>query len=408
MRCAALVHQGPDYRLPIRTTVYVTAGEDHFTLAGDLNVGNCDVAGAPPVRDAWLEDSPAPQFVGDWTGARFGAAAVAAVTGHAAQYGASAPLFLYYALHDTHGPIEVPQRYQDMYPNVSLARQRTFYGMASAVDEAVANLTAALHSTGMWNNSLVVVMTDNGSPVTVGGSNAPLRGNKGSNWEGGVRVPAFVTGGALPQSRRGVTSPGLIHVVDFYSTFLSLAGIPDASDGAGPAPVASLNMGPWISGAAPSSPRTELVLDHNLYDPCVACVDHEVTAPGANGALIRGNYKLIVGPRGGATSASWYGDFSPNASGVPDVDAHRACGNDSPPGGCLFDISVDAGEHVDLASSLPSTFEAMLQDFHALNVTAYHPPNDNPADDKAGLCAAAFASNYTARPWRANPLPGAL
>jgi arylsulfatase A-like enzyme len=62
--------------------------------------------------------------------------------------------------------------------------RNTFYGMMSVVDETVANVTAALKRRGMWNNTLLVWTTDNGSPVDVGGSNAPLKGGKGSNWGG--------------------------------------------------------------------------------------------------------------------------------------------------------------------------------------------------------------------------------
>lgn len=51
----------------------------------------------------------------------------------------------------------------------------------------------------MWTN-------DNGSPVTVGGSNHPLRGGKGSNWEGGTLVPTFIYGGALPKKQVGKTT----------------------------------------------------------------------------------------------------------------------------------------------------------------------------------------------------------
>lgn len=38
---------------------------------------------------------------------------------------------------------------------------------------------------------------------------------KGSNWEGGTRVPAFVTGGFLPASMRGKTLEGPVHVADW-------------------------------------------------------------------------------------------------------------------------------------------------------------------------------------------------
>ena len=80
--------------------------------------------------------------------------------------------------------------------NFALPLQNTFDAMVSVVDSTVGNVTAALKESGLWGNTVFVWTTDNGSPVQVAGSNAPLRGGKGSDWEGGVRTPAFVTGGA--------------------------------------------------------------------------------------------------------------------------------------------------------------------------------------------------------------------
>ena len=56
-----------------------------------------------------------------------------------------------------------------------------------------------------------------------GGSNAPLRGGKDSDWEGGVRTPALLNGGWLPRERRGLRLRGLMHISDFYATFCTLA-----------------------------------------------------------------------------------------------------------------------------------------------------------------------------------------
>ena len=62
------------------------------------------------------------------------------------------------------------------------------------------------NNNGMWNNTLLVFASDNGGPVynngTPGASNYPLKGGKMSNWEGGIRVAAFVSGGAVPSNKR--------------------------------------------------------------------------------------------------------------------------------------------------------------------------------------------------------------
>ena len=52
--------------------------------------------------------------------------------------------------------------------------------MVSYVDETTKNVTNTLRSAGMWDNTLFVWTTDNGSPVSEGGSNHPLKGGKGT------------------------------------------------------------------------------------------------------------------------------------------------------------------------------------------------------------------------------------
>ena len=63
--------------------------------------------------------------------------------------------------------------------------------------------------------------SDNGGMVTEGGNNWPLRGWKHSLWEGGMHGVGFVTGGALPDARRGTSYDGLIHVSDWFPTIVS-------------------------------------------------------------------------------------------------------------------------------------------------------------------------------------------
>lgn len=64
---------------------------------------------------------------------------------------------------------------------------------------------------------------DNGG--TAGGNNYPLRGFKRTNWEGGMRVAAFVSGGLIPTALRGTSNDQRFHIVDWYPTFCHLAGI---------------------------------------------------------------------------------------------------------------------------------------------------------------------------------------
>ena len=77
----------------------------------------------------------------------------------------------------------------------------------------------------IWDNTILIVASDNGAKMGYG-DNSPLRGSKFTLWEGGVRVPAFITGGFIPDSLKGsALSNVAVHAIDWYPTLLTAAGI---------------------------------------------------------------------------------------------------------------------------------------------------------------------------------------
>lgn len=251
--------------------------------------------------------------------------------------------------------------------------------------------------------------------MQVAGSNGDLRGGKGSNWEGGVRERAIFSGGLIPAPRRGVTIPrakGAFHVADVHATFLARAGLSlvDPNPRA-PTPVDGLDVYDWILGNTDLSPRTEagMPLDHLNYNATL----------GITGAFIKGDLKLIVGvppqadnvyASSGVEQATWYGGpplfFSPNASMPSPPLGQTACWNTVPPFACLFNLTDDPTEHVDIATTRPDLLSPMMAEFLALNDT-YHPPLIVPADERAGLCRVALEpeNDNVAAPWRSEPYP---
>jgi arylsulfatase B len=156
------------------------------------------------------------------------------------------PLFLYLAYQAVHAPEEVPYIYEQLYDNRTLwTKQRKIYaGMLSAVDESIGNITETLKQTGdMWNNTIVVVTTDNGGPTAIcavqGSMNKPpRRGGKCTIWEGGTTGDAFMTGPVLnrwreqkrkklnPSTTEKTTEyPYLFHAVDWLPTLAAIAGV---------------------------------------------------------------------------------------------------------------------------------------------------------------------------------------
>ncbi|MDP0492412.1 MAG: sulfatase [Verrucomicrobiota bacterium JB023] len=97
--------------------------------------------------------------------------------------------------------------------------------MVRSLDENVGRLVAYLDDAGLRENTLLIFTSDNGFNG-IQSRNRNLRGAKGNVYEGGLRVPALVNWpGSVEAGRCDVP----IHCVDYFPTFLELAGIEEAS-----------------------------------------------------------------------------------------------------------------------------------------------------------------------------------
>jgi arylsulfatase A-like enzyme len=163
----------------------------------------------------------------------------------------SEPFFLYLAHMYVHAPIYAPQRFLHESANGA-------YGAAVAcVDWSTRVLLAELESLGLAEDTLVVFTSDNGSRGHSGASNAPLRGAKGTTWEGGIRVPCIVSWPAAipPGQVRGDLATSL----DLLPTFVELAG---GTLGEGP-PIDGVSLVEMLTGPTGSlGPRSELAYWH--------------------------------------------------------------------------------------------------------------------------------------------------
>jgi len=164
------------------------------------------------------------------------------------------PFFLYLALYGPHTPLidkDDPYYlttpavdYPNTTPEIDDVRRRGL-GMIRAVDDAVDGIMKKLREHGLEENTLILFAGDNGAQPKFftaingkdtlsrwdGSENIPLRGEKGSLWEGGIKVPMFIYWkGQIPPGQV-VTTP--IITLDFTATALALAGgeIPAEFDG---------------------------------------------------------------------------------------------------------------------------------------------------------------------------------
>ena len=124
----------------------------------------------------------------------------------------STPLFLYYAPHIAHVPYQVPDSYLKKFNFIDERYCQVYTAMVNYLDDVVGEIAAALKSKGLWDNLLFVASSDNGGPVQREGFGANNFLLKFSDWQGGVRVNAFASGGYLPQSMRGQKTEGYIHI----------------------------------------------------------------------------------------------------------------------------------------------------------------------------------------------------
>ncbi len=122
-----------------------------------------------------------------------------------------------------HTPVVAGPRHRAPYAELTLPEQHWF-GAITAMDEAVGRLVAELEAEGIAENTLLWFCSDNG-PTWVHelGTTGGLRGRKGSLWEGGIRVPAFVRWPAGFEGERTLSEP--MSTSDLLPTALRVAGV---------------------------------------------------------------------------------------------------------------------------------------------------------------------------------------
>ena len=145
------------------------------------------------------------------------------------------PLFMYLAPTAPHAPMQAPPEYMAHCSHITTVNFRNILcGMMAGLDKMVGDVLAALESRDMLEDATIVYLSDNGG-ATVFGSDNNFRGTKGAVYEGGVRVPAFITGGRFKKQMVGATYDGLTHVTDLFATVARLGGVNEniisASDG---------------------------------------------------------------------------------------------------------------------------------------------------------------------------------
>ena len=251
------------------------------------------------------------------------------------------PFYLYFAHNAVHTPI---------HPGAAFAgksQNGRFGDWVEEVDWSVGQVLDALRSQGLDKDTLVVFTSDNGPWLikgTDGGSAGPLRGGKGSTWEGGMREPTIAWWpGRVPA---GSVNDAVAGTIDLLPTFVSLAG------GTVPASpvIDGRDITPILLGQSKESAR-EAHYYFSGYDLQ---------------AVRQGRWKLALVPQPEGN----------NLKKSPKLAA----------GLRLYDLDAEIGEHTDVAAQHPEVVAKLkaLADKMAAEIGGKEPTARRPAGEVKG------------------------
>ena len=175
----------------------------------------------------WRSGKVAPDFKHAEVTPRFAAEAVKVIEAHDGKK----PLFLYLALPSPHTPWLPTREF------IGKSGAGMYGDFLMQVDHVVGQVLGGLKKAGMSDNTLLIFSSDNG-PVWYDKdterfghrSSGPLRGIKGSAWEGGHRVPFIAHWPGRISA--GARSDHTIAFADVLATFAKVAGRPELPQGA--------------------------------------------------------------------------------------------------------------------------------------------------------------------------------
>ena len=337
---------------------YYDAEEDYFThsvgLLPTFGSSNNGSVGVPaPFKGLDFRNNTKPVFdkKGIYSTNIFTEVIEDIITQHNSDDG---PFFIYAAYQSVHAPLEAPQSYIDECQAIPYERRKKFCGMLRAADEGIGNITRHLQERNLLDNTIIIFTTDNGGQTKQGGNNLPLRGNKATVFEGGVRGTGFVWGSKLP--KLNYDNHQLIHSTDWLPTIVEgIAGLEVDKE---KWKLDGYNVWSTIT-ANDESPRTEILI--NLDPPVFK------RAYIGQAAIRIGDWKLITGQPNCSMAPEYQGD------GCPDGWIHLNGSIELPPYTpsltWLFNITADPSERNNVAEKYPEIVKQLKERIEYYNST---------------------------------------
>ncbi|MCG6189380.1 sulfatase [Maribellus maritimus] len=196
------------------------------------------------------------------------------------------PFFIYFPFYQVHVPVHAKKEWVEKYKGKEgfYEQNNPNYGaMVSYMDYSVGRVLNKLEELNLSKNTIVVLTSDNGGQIMVT-SNAPLKGQKGNLYEGGIRVPLIVRWPG--KAKQGSSSDVPVTVVDYFPTLAAMAGaaIPENKIIDGESIVPLLDGGKCLN-------RDAIFWHLTSYNGNGHSNSYLWQAPG--GVIRKGNWKLI-------------------------------------------------------------------------------------------------------------------
>lgn len=243
------------------------------------------------------------------------------------------PFFAYIPTNVPHIPLEIHDEEAAPYLAMGLDESTAkHYAMLTNLDQNLGRLLDRLDSLSLSENTVVIFMTDNG-PVS-GRYNAGLRENKGSVYDGGIKVPFFIR---WPQKlKAGIDIDRIGAHIDVLPTILSLCGIPKPDavrfDGA--------DLSPLLFDAQSEWPDRTLYFQQCRPDSEGMSIPKLFTHCSARGQ----KYKIVMTAKDRRRRMD-------QAVGFEETE--------------LFDMEKDPGEKTDISADHPDIVRRMRADYEA-------------------------------------------
>ncbi|MFC2115929.1 sulfatase-like hydrolase/transferase [Bacteroidota bacterium] len=137
------------------------------------------------------------------------------------------PFFCYLAYNAVHSPAQAPA--EDIADfNTGNPSRDILMAMLRHLDNGIGDVVRTLKEEGLWENTLLIFLTDNGGAESMFANNSPLRDFKQTNWEGGIRTPFVISWPAKYQGGRVIDVP--IISLDILPTVLDAVGVDEPTE----------------------------------------------------------------------------------------------------------------------------------------------------------------------------------